>query len=128
MYYNCIKVIILGGKKMKRIFAIILVLSFISGISYAHAPFKIDAAYEKETETLFVVVHHPVRNPKEHFIEKISVNAGTNIFLYEEYERQTNEKQEVLKMYLPKLKVGDRIFIKADCFLIGKKSKSIKVE
>ena len=113
---------------MKKLFFTFLILLFITSLVYAHSPNRIDADYDKETQTLFVVVKHGVSNPENHYIEKISIEAGDNNFLFEEFSRQSTNEQEVFKKEIPNLVAGDKILITANCVLYGKKIKEIIIE
>ena len=113
---------------MKRLFFLVLILSCMTSLVYAHGPARIDVAYDKTTQILFVVVKHGVSDPVKHYIEKITINAGTNNFFFEEFSRQSSKEQEVFKIRIPNLKQGDDITVTAGCVLFGKKSKTIRIK
>lgn len=113
---------------MKKGLLVLLILILNIQIAFAHPPSRIDSEYDVSLETLEVYVFHSVGNPKEHYIEKVTVDVnGLEAYSNDFYE-QEDDNRIALNYSLSDLKNGDVVVVKATCSRIGSLSKKLVIK
>ena len=95
--------------------------------SYAHPPSRVEAAYDPETSAVSVMVYHDVKDPKTHYVKKISVFVNGVQVLQDEYSQQSNDVDQPAVYELRDLRTGDKVTVKASCSISGEGSTTFTI-
>lgn len=111
----------------KALFLTMLVCFFLSAIAEAHAPKKIQANYNTETNVLEIDIPHKVKNVETHYMEEVVVTVnGEETVL--NYTMQSSKESHHLSLELTELEKGTIINIYAKCNKLGSKNLDLVVE
>jgi desulfoferrodoxin (superoxide reductase-like protein) len=111
---------------MKKIFLqAITVVLFLSVSAWAHAPKKIDITVKDKL--VEIKIEHPVRDPFDHYVRRITVKHNGVQVAKENFVRQDKDEQ-LFEIKIPELKKGDKIEVTARCSEFGKKIETLIVE
>ncbi len=115
---------------MKKMYFVVFtcVLFFAGGAVFGHSPDKIKARFDTEESALYLEVSHNVRNPENHFIEKITVWLEGDELIGQENIMQEEKTGQEFKYIIPGAKTGDKIKIKAKCSAYGDEETAIEVK
>ncbi len=86
---------------------------------FAHPPEKITAAFDVQTKKLTTTIIHPVREPKDHFIERFQVIVNDIRVVDEMFKEQEDYAHETFECVLQDVKSGDLITLRALCVKEG---------
>jgi len=112
---------------MKTALLILIFVFLITCSCYAHPPSGIEASYGKDINALKADIIHPVRNPKNHYIDKIEVSYNGDIVSNETFTSQTNNNIQSINIKSLDLKPGDEIIIEAKCNMYGRLKQTIRL-
>ena len=109
--------------------SLLILLAFIAlpFLSIAHAPKKMDAAYNSDTGILKITVPHKVKNVKTHYIDAITLTIDENEIV-KTYAEQSSKESHVVEIQLDKYAAGTIIDISASCNKLGSKKAQVTVE
>jgi len=113
---------------MKRMAGIMIGILLYAGMAAAHAPMKVDLAFEKDTAILSVTFQHKVRNPKDHFVYLVKVRLNKQEVIEQNLNLQDNENGGSLIYKLNDAKPGDTIEVQIECVKGGSRTGKIKIE
>ena len=113
---------------MKRMAGIIVGILLCAGMAAAHAPMKVDLAFEKETGFLSVTFEHRVRNVKDHFVYLVRVRLNKKDVIEQSLNLQDDENGGSLIYKLNDAKSGDTVEVRLECVKGGSKTGKIKIE
>ncbi|MDP8266393.1 MAG: hypothetical protein P9M07_05545 [Candidatus Aceula meridiana] len=112
---------------------IIVVVSFMvvllsSQSVFAHPPVRIDLSYDAATKIVTAVIVHPVRNPDQHYINKIDVSINDKEVIGQQISFQETPDTQTVSYRLPDIKAGDIIGVEGYCNINGKLEKTIEAK
>lgn len=109
--------------------SVIAVIAFLccAPLSFAHAPSRMETNYDPVTSAVSVVVYHDVKDPKTHYIKKISVLVNGAEVIQDEYSQQSNNMNQPAVYEYPDLNPGDVVTLKASCNIAGSASADVVV-
>jgi hypothetical protein len=113
---------------MMRMTGIIVGILLCAGMAAAHAPMKVDLAFEKETGFLSVTFQHKVRNAKDHFVYLVKVRLNKQEVIEQNLNLQDDENGGSLIYKLNDVKSGDTVEVRLECVKGGSKTGKIKIE
>ncbi len=93
----------------------------------AHGPEQVIPSYYTDSGTLSVVIHHPVSNPRKHYIKSVSITKNAAPVLTQTYTDQP-ESSPFTYTYSITAKAGDILKVKADCSYFGSKTGELTVD
>jgi len=109
---------------MRAIAVICLLLTALQPV-FAHPPKSVDVT--RSGDKIEVDVLHPVADPKDHYINRITVSVNGKPVIEQKFPEQNAAKQHSY-YYVPFLKTGDKINVTAFCNKFGDLSREITVK
>lgn len=111
----------------KHLLLTFLICFTLSYCVEAHAPKKIKASYNSETNILELDIPHKVKNVETHYMEKviITINGEETVVTY---SKQSSKESHHATIELSKLEKGTVINIYAKCNKLGSKKLELIVE
>ncbi|MFH1416098.1 MAG: hypothetical protein ABIH89_08475 [Elusimicrobiota bacterium] len=101
---------------IKKIVLVLLVMIFAAGgYSYSHPPSKMTFSYDTDTKVLIVIMNHEVKNPKEHYIEDVSVYLDDRLIAEQSFGSQIYVEKQVAVYLVVDANLGNTIKVRADC-------------
>ncbi|MBN2414616.1 hypothetical protein JXO52_02190 [bacterium] len=114
---------------MKRITIMSAVLLLLAlAVSYAHAPAKIDLTFDAETHLLSVAFMHAVRNPADHFIDRVVISLNGEEIITQRANLQESEKGGAFVYKIFQAKPGDTLEVTLECVKGGKMKKTLEIK
>lgn len=107
--------------------AICLALLFVLP-TLAHPPAGISAGYDSIERVLTITVSHRVADAQDHFIKNIKVLEAGKLLFEQNFDRQFDQQEQVMKVYLPWLEGTNWLTVAAECSKFGSKQEVIGVE
>ena len=111
-----------------KLFLLFVIFICIPFNAYAHPPKDINVQYSDSEKKLTVIVNHPVRNEKRHFIKEIDILKNGSTIASKQFGNQLTRTNQVYYFTIENIKKGDEITIKAYCNMYGELDKTIKVD
>lgn len=99
----------------------------ISVTAGAHPPKSIELAFNEETKTLEVTFTHSVKDPEDHFIEKVTVLLDDKEIISQKCKIQATEEGGSLVYRIPEAKEGSKISVVAKCNKMGRRKKGLVI-
>ncbi|MCK9616130.1 MAG: hypothetical protein M0R48_11680 [Candidatus Omnitrophica bacterium] len=112
--------------KKKAVFMIV-VMSFVSGIAYAHPPSDIKINFDPDTKMLNAVISHNTSNPVNHYIKKVDIGLNGKEIIGHLISREDNNETQTVSYLIPDAKAGDILSVEGYCSISGKLKKEITV-
>ena len=100
----------------------LLIAGMIPGV-LAHPPSDMKLLYNDQTQTLQVVITHPVSGASDHFIKSVSVSADGKDILTQTYSSQKGDT--VTYSYPLSIPDGRAIQVTAKCSIFGSLTKGL---
>ena len=113
---------------MKKVIALISVMTLISVPLIAHPPSDIIITYNLAAKTISVIVEHMVKNPVDHFIHEAIVKVNGKKVVEQFAAVQDSVEGQVFTYSLPGLKEGDTVSFTGDCSKFGELEKSVVIK
>ncbi|MFH1715549.1 MAG: hypothetical protein ABH857_05110 [Elusimicrobiota bacterium] len=114
---------------MKKVACLLIVCMLLFGQNlFAHPGSRIDTGYDKNTMMLDAVVYHNVKNPKNHFIDRVTVSANGNVIIEQFFGEQDNNETQTVSYRVPSLSKDDKIEVRAYCNREGNVKAEVMVE
>lgn len=113
--------------KTRKFLAIFIVVMLPMAL-LAHAPKKVNLAYNNESGILSVKVVHPVKNVEGHLIDIMVISVNGEEVKKLEYKAQSSLESHEAEIKLPDLKSGDVISVKANCNKLGSKTTKLEIK
>lgn len=113
--------------KKKAIF-LFMVISFLSGMVYAHPPSDIKITFNPDTKMLQAVIYHNTSNPLNHYIKKVDVSLNGKEIIEHQISREDNNETQTVSYLIPDAKDGDSLSVEGHCSISGKLKKEITVK
>ena len=98
----------------KGIFLLGLIFLMGGTNAQAHPPKNIEAEYIQEEGKLYILIEHLSRDPREHYIRKVTISVNGEEVITERMHQQVDPNKVVLTLDL-EAEGGDQIEIKAYC-------------
>lgn len=109
---------------MKLAVALLLLISSLQ-FAFAHPPKNIEI--KRAGNKIEVEVLHPVKNPAEHFIDKITVSLNGKGIIEQVFSAQQDALQ-YSSYFVPFTKKGDKLSVNAHCNKFGDMTREITVQ
>lgn len=113
-----------GNMKLFLLFVIAVCIPFNV---YAHPPRDISVQYSDSEKKLTVIVQHPSRNQKRHYVREVDILKNGKTIASKQFGNQLSRTNQISYFTIDDLKKGDEITIEAYCNMYGKLDKAIKV-
>ncbi|NQU95792.1 MAG: hypothetical protein HQ549_06190 [Candidatus Omnitrophica bacterium] len=104
----------------KYILSLVFLMTLTTGAAYAHPPNSMGTRYNREDKTLEIHIVHPVRNPKKHYVEKVTIAKNGDPAVTKEFTEQENDKVQNVIFELVDVDPEDIVVIEAHCSISGK--------
>lgn len=112
---------------IKMLLIITLLLAVFSNIM-AHPPSSMLYSYNAERNMLTLTIRHSVRNPENHYVEKVTVTKDDEEIIVHRFERQENSREMMLVYRLPGFEEGTSLTVTAFCSRVGSIEEKIILE
>jgi len=112
--------------KRKAIF-LFTVISFLSGMVYAHPPSDIKITFDPDTKILHAVIYHNTSNPINHYIKKVDVGLNGKEIIEHQISREDNNETQTVSYLIPDAKDCNSLSVEGYCSISGKLKKEITV-
>ena len=112
--------------------ALVLCLTFVPVVLFAHPPKSVDLKYNPATQMLTVTVVHliklsPVKDPTKHYVKDIALLVNGKPAVDDMYHYQEFDNGETV-VYKLNLKTGDKVTATASCSLAGSKTAELTIK
>jgi len=106
--------------------AVAIVICGMANLAAAHPPSAMDASYDAEKKNLHVGMQHVTKNPRKHFIRRLSVVKNGEAVDDRSYVQQTTATMLVDDIHLEAV-TGDVLRIEAICNKAGREEAVLVV-
>lgn len=109
---------------MKKIVAIVLSM-LISFAVLADPAKNVILSYNSKTGEISITANHKVKDPKDHYIDRIEIYVDGVQVKKLTYTQQTDAEKHHVVVKLENVKIGSEIKVTTNCNKSGKKSATI---
>lgn len=113
-------------KKIAVLSALFLAASV--AVAYAHPPSDIKITFDPAAKMLHAQVMHDVKDPAQHFINKVDVALNGKEIITQAISCQENNMSQAVHYLITDAKAGDTLSVEGYCSISGKLEKEIKVQ
>ena len=113
---------------MKKTIAVCIMLLFLGSPALAHPPASISGIYYMASKTACIVINHPVRDSRNHFINRIDIIVNGREMMTQRFSMQDNDQTQYISAYIPHIDTGDSVTIKAYCSVSGTLTHAIAIQ
>ncbi len=113
---------------MKTNILITILLLVTMKASFSHPPESIIAEYDTTTKILQVTVNHLVKNPANHYINKIEIELNREQIIEQKNKKQVDNSFQQYTYTITDAEIDDTLKVTAYCNISGKKSVSIQIK
>ena len=107
----------------KTMLSVLMFTLALSAFAFAHPPKNIELSFKGNTA--IILVTHPVKDPKSHFIDLITLKLNGSELVKQTFSLQQGNEQEAMYI-IPEIKKGDAVEIYARCSVFGDLTKRFK--
>ncbi|MCX7956738.1 MAG: hypothetical protein N2643_02440 [Endomicrobia bacterium] len=113
---------------MKKIFRFIFTTNILFNIALSHPPSKINFDFDMDKKKVIVTVEHKVKEPTDHFIDKITLSLNGKKIIEQVSSLQINNDVQIYEYLIPELSENDKIIIWSNCNKFGSLKKEFVVK